>query len=186
MPKLTAKQAATIAKTEPAIGGRGSFEPLAPGKYLGRLAEVEATTSSNGNPMWSIQWDNIRDLEGNELPGRQFFNLNFPTSAKRPEGWGEGPEHSRKRGTPDERWANYQERCKQQIHGFFLAHGYTVDSDTDEMIGEDCVLDLVIRTQEKGKNAGVARNEVDGFGPVDEATAEAAGAGSDDEDDDEF
>lgn len=180
MPKLSATQAKTVSKIEPQYGN-STFEPHPPGLYLAKLAYVEAKTSANGNPMWSVEWDSLRTLEGEELPGKMFFNLNFPTSAKRPAGWGEDKPNARK--SPDERWAAYQERCKALIHGFFLAHGYTVDSDTDEMIGEDCILDVGVETQQQGKNAGTLRNVVNGFKPVDEETAAAAGADEEDEED---
>lgn len=175
MPKLSATQAKAVEKTAPVA--TSGFEPHPEGWYIASLAEVEAKQSSKGNPMWAIEWDKIRDLEGNELPGRQFYNLNFPSKLK--ADW--KPEDPKR----EERWANYQERCKGQIHAFFLAHGYTVDSDTDEMLGEDCLIHLVIKTQQQGKNAGQLQNEVDGFKPVNEADV-ADGALDETVDEDEF
>lgn len=177
MPKLNPKQVKAVESTAPVTGG--AFDPHPEGWYLAKLREVEAKQSSKGNPMWAVEWDNLRDLEGNELPGRQFFNLNFPSALK--ADW--NPQDPNR----EDRWAKYQARCKGQIHQFFLAHGFTVDSDTDEMIGEDALIHLVIRTQQQGKRAGQLQNEVDGFKPVDEAElGEGATAGAADEDDNEF
>jgi hypothetical protein len=176
MPKLNATQAKAVEKVVPVT--TSGFEPHPEGWYIAKLADVEAKASAAGNPMWSVEWDNLRDLEGNELPGKQFFNLNFPSKLK--ADWkADDPKR-------EERWAKYQERCKGQIHGFFLAHGSSVDSDTDEMLGEDCLIHLVIKTQQQGKRAGQLQNEVDGFKPVDEAEL-GEGATADAQDDpDEF
>lgn len=176
MPKLSATQAKAVEKVTPVA--TAGFEPHPEGWYVAKLSEVEAKASSNGNPMWAIEWSDLRDLEGNELPGKQFFNLNFPSKMR--ADW--KPELGAKR---EERWANYQERCKGQIHAFFLAHGYTVDSDTDEMLGEDCLIHLVVKTQQQGKNAGRLQNEVDGFKPVTDADV-AEGALDEEPDADEF
>jgi hypothetical protein len=179
VPKLTATQVKAVEKVTPQLGD--AFEPHEVGKYIGALREVEAKLSANGNPMWSISWDKLRTLEGEEIGGRMFTNLNFPTSKEPKPDW--------KPNDPKrlENWTKYQERCKAQIHGFFLAHGYTPDSDTDEMLGEDCILDIGIETQQAGKGAGKRRNVVNGWSPLDAAAAEAAGAGDDaDGDDDEF
>lgn len=176
MPKLTATQAKTVEKSAPVSSS--AFEPHPEGWYVASLRDVEAKMSANGNPMWAIEWDKLRDLEGNELAGRQFYNLNFPSKLK--ADWkADDPKR-------DEKWANYQERCKGQIHAFFLAHGYSVDSDTDEMLGEDCLIHLVVKTQQQGKNKGRLQNEVDGFKPVNEADV-ADGADPDaDGEEDEF
>lgn len=183
MPKLSKAQANTIEKSE-AILGSTRFEPLEPGRYIGRLAEVEARMSSNNNPLWSCTFDNIRGLDGEEHPGRQFYTLNFPTKAVRPKGWGEDKESKK---SPDQRWADYQERCKGLLHGFFTALGFTTDSDTDEMIGEDCVLDISIETIKEGDRAGQKTNRVQGLLPLDAVDGAADVAGDDDEDaDDSF
>ncbi len=117
-------------------------------------------------------------MDGGDQAGRQFFNLNFPSKLK--ADW--KPEIADR----EDRWAKYQERCKGQIHAFFLAHGFTVDSDTDEMLGEDALIHLVIKTQQQGKNAGRLQNEVDGFKPVNEADVADGAADSAADDEDEF
>lgn len=178
MPKLNATQVKAVEKVAPQLGN--SFEPHPPGKYIGRLKSVEAKTSTNNNPMWAIAWDNIRTLEGDEIAGQQFFNLNFPTSKEPKADW--KPQDPKRL----EKWTSYQERCKAQIHGFFVAHGYTADSDTDEMLGEDCVLDVGIETQQAGARAGQARNVVNGFLPLDAVGGAPAADGDDDAEEDEF
>lgn len=176
MPKLNATQVKAVEKVAPQLGN--AFEPHPPGKYVATLEDVESKLSTNGNPMWAITWKNLRTLEGDELGGKQFFNLNFPTSKEPKADW--KPQDPKRL----ENWTKYQERCKAQIHGFFVAHGYTADSDTDEMLGEDCILDVGIETQQKGAGAGRMRNVVNGFLPLD--TEGGAAAASDDEDEDEF
>ncbi len=176
MPKLNANQVKAVEKVAPVTSN--SFEPLPEGWYVAALKDVEAKTSAAGNPMWAVEWDKIRDLDGGDQAGRQFFNLNFPSKLK--ADW--KPEIADR----EDRWAKYQERCKGQIHAFFLAHGFTVDSDTDEMLGEDALIHLVIKTQQQGKNAGRLQNEVDGFKPVNEADVADGAADSAADDEDEF
>jgi hypothetical protein len=176
MPKLNPTQAKTIERAKPVT--QGGFEPHPEGWYIGKLADVSATTANSGTAMWAIEWSNLRDLEGNEIPGRQFFNLMMPSKLK--ADWKvDDPKR-------EEKWVSYQERVKGQIHAFFLAHGYTVDSDTDEMLGEDALIYLTVKTQQQGKNAGQLRNEVDGFKPVSEEELAAGAAAGGDEDEDEF
>lgn len=55
----------------------------------------------------------------------------------------------------------------------FHALGWSTDSDTDEMIGEECILSLRIITQQQGANAGNKINSVSKCLPLD-------GSGEDD------
>lgn len=169
MPKLAA---AVRKKVEKAEAIKGGFEVLKPGKYVAELSAVEAKESGNGNPMWAIEFTEIHDLDGERYPGRQFYNLNLP-QAKMPEGYtGKG------KGSPEENWANYQRMCEGRLKGFFEAFGYSVDSDTDEMIGERALLTIGVRTINNGPRTGERANSVNGVEPVPD-DFESEGGGSD-------
>lgn len=175
MPKLAAKVRKRVEKAD-AVSGE--FEPLKPGKYIGQLAEVEAKTSAAGNPIWSVVFEEIHNLDGDRQPGRQWYNLNLPVD-KMPEDY--RPKNSKK--SPEDAWESYQDLCLGRLKQFFEAFGYSEDSDTDEMIGEKCVLQIGVRTIQNGARAGEVTNSVNGVAPLDSVSYE----GEDSEDnDDEF
>lgn len=169
MPKLAAKDRKKVGSAEATSGG---FEPIAPGKYLATLNGVEARTSNAGNPMWVAEFTEITALDGTKVPGRQWMNMMLPTSDTPPEGYTK----------PAEKWEMYQRLCAGRIKAFFEAFGYDVDSDTDEMIGEQAVIQIGIRTIQNGEKAGQKANEVNGVFPADSVPSVAAA--SEDSDDD--
>ncbi len=169
MPKLAAKDRKKVEKAEASTG----FQPIAPGKYIAELHEVEARTSNAGNPMWVAEFHEIHDLEGNSIPGRQWYQMMLPTTDTPPEGY--TPKGKTK--DPQEAWAMYQNLCSARIKGFFEAFGYTPDSDTDEMIGERCVLQIGIRTIQNGPKAGEQTNDVNNVFPLDSVDFEDADGG---------
>lgn len=179
MPKLAAKDRK---KVEVAEATSGDFEPLRPGKYLATLDEVEAKTSSNGNPMWVAQFTDLHNSRGEKQPGRQWYNLNLPTSPTPPEDYPKSKE----------KWEQYQDLCAGRIKAFFEAFGFTVDSDTDEMVGEQVILTVGVRTIDKGQRAGEKTNQVNGVAALDsvswaeDVAAGGEGTGGGDKDDDEF
>ena len=175
MPKLAAKDRKKVKKAEAVSGG---FEPLKPGKYVAQLSAVEAKNSAAGNPMWVAEFDEIHDLDGERQPGRQWYNLNLPTTDTPPDGYtGKGKK------SPEESWAQYQELCAGRLKAFFEAFGYTEDSDTDEMIGERAVIQIGIRTIQNGPRTGETTNSVNGVLPLDSVDYEG---GDDDDDEDDF
>lgn len=169
MPKLAAKDRKKVQKAE-AVGG--GFEPLKPGKYVAELSNVEAKNSAAGNPMWVAEFTEIHNLDGEKQPGRQWYNLNLPTTNEPPEGYTKGAE----------KWEQYQNLCAGRIKAFFEAFGFTVDSDTDELIGERVVLQIGVRTIQNGDRAGEQTNSVNGVQPLDSVNY----AGEDGDDDDDF
>lgn len=171
MPKLAAKDRKKVAKAE-AVGG--GFEPLKPGKYVATLSAVEAKISGAGNPMWVAEFEEIHNLDGDKQPGRQWYNLNLPTTDVMPDGYEKG----------QEKWEQYQSLCSGRLKAFFEAFGYSVDSDTDEMIGERCVLQIGVRTIQNGARAGESTNSVNGVAPFDSVDYE--GEDSDGDGADEF
>lgn len=168
MPKLAVKDRKKVQKAE-AVGG--GFEPLRPGKYIATLANVEAKNSNAGNPMWVAEFEDIHDLDGEKQPGRQWYNLNLPTTDEAPADYEKG----------QEKWEQYQALCAGRIKAFFEAFGYTPDSDTDEMIGERCVLQIGVRTIQNGPRKGEATNSVNGVAALDSVDFEDAGDGDDDD-----
>lgn len=170
MPKLNAKLKKKVEKAEPVTG---EFEPLKPGKYIATLSEVEAKNSAAGNPMWVAEFTDVEDLDGDRVPGRQWYNLNLPTSDTPPEGYAKG----------EEKWVQYQRMCEGRLKSFFEAFGYTVDSDTDEMIGDQCVLIVGVRTIQTGERAGQRTNSVNGVAALDSVNRTE---GDSDSGDDEF
>lgn len=178
MPKLAAKDRKKVDAAE-AVGG--DFEPLKPGKYVATLSGVEAKTSNNGNPMWVAEFENILNSKGEKQPGRQWYNLNLPTTEKAPENY----------QNTQEKWETYQALCAGRIKSFFEAFGYTVDSDTDEMVGEQVVLTIGVRTIQNGDRAGQKANSVNGVSSLESVSwAEDVAAGGEGVagggDDDEF
>jgi len=169
MPKLAAKIKKKVAA---ATAVTGEFEPLKPGKYIATLNEVEAKNSSAGNPMWVAEFGDIQDLDGETQPGRQWYNLNLPTTDTPPEGYAKG----------EDKWVQYQRMCEGRLKAFFEAFGYTVDSDTDEMVGDQCVIILGVRTISNGPRAGERTNSVNGVAALD-SVDHTAGEGDDDGDD---
>jgi hypothetical protein len=171
MPKLAAKDRKKVEKSEAVSGG---FELLKPGKYVAELTGVEAKASAAGNPMWVAEFSEIHNLDGERMPGRQWYNLNLPTTDTPPDGYvGKGKKSA------EESWAQYQALCSGRIKAFFEAFGFTPDSDTDEMIGERCVIQIGVRTIQQGARAGEQANSLNGVAPLDSVDYE----GEDDADD---
>lgn len=172
MPKLNAKLKKKVEKAEAVTG---EFEPLKPGKYIATLNEVEAKDSGSGNPMWVAEFGDIRNLDGESQPGRQWLNLNLPTTDTPPESYEKGAD----------KWVQFQRLCEGRLKAFFEAFGYTVDSDTDEMVGDECVIILGVRTIKTGPRAGERTNSVNGVAPLDSVNA-TVGDGDGEGDDDNF
>lgn len=130
IPKLAAPLAQKAAEQD------GTFSALDAGLYTGRLAKVEAKPASTGNPMWVVEFDDIRDLDGRKKPGKQWVNL------------------------------VHLDNSMWKVKQFFDAFGYETNSDTDEMLGERCRLNLSVGEQLQGKNAGQLRNNIETMLPL--------------------
>lgn len=176
MPKLAAKDRKKVEKAE-ATGG--DFQPIKPGKYVAELSEVKAVVSAAGNPYWQAEFHEIHDLDGEKVPGRQWYQMMLPTTDTPPDGYKPGG----KEKDPAKAWAIYQGLCAGRIKSFFEAFGYTPDSDTDEMIGEQVVLQIGIRTIQNGPRTGEQSNEVKNVFPLDSVNYEGA---EDEDGEDEF
>lgn len=86
--------------------------------------------------------------------------------------------------TDDERqtaWENYQNLTAGRIKEVYEAFGYSLDSDTDEMIGERVLLQVGVETVQRGERQGQLRNIVTAIKPLPDDAPE--GGGNKDEDD---
>ena len=172
MPKLSKKHQKSAAAAE--IPG-GGFPLLEPGKYIATLAKVEAKTSQAGNPVWNAEFEDITSLDGETFPGRQWYNLNLPLDTM-PESY--RPDDAQ--DVREKKWGQYQNLSNGRLHGFFEAFGFTVDSDTDEMIGEKALLTIGVGNIQKGPRAGEETNQVNDIEPLPDG-AESGGGDSDDD-----
>lgn len=104
---------------------------LEPGRYVGTLKSVEVK-KGNEAPYWSWTFGDIVSLEtGEKHPGSQWVNTSL------------------------------SEKAAWKVKEMFDAFGYTLDSDTDEMVGDQAVLVVSQRVIEKGARAGQLGNNVD-------------------------
>lgn len=179
MPKLDKKMAKAASEAEEVQDG---FEPLPAGKYIAELGAVEdRKAQSTGADMWGVEMIELHDLEGNVQPGRQFTNLVLPGDDKKVPDDYKGPAKGLKKGqTLEEAWKARNDFLRSKLKQFFEAFGYTTDSDTDEMIGERCVISLSVETIGAGKRKGQLGNQITGFYPLDSVDYEDA---EDEEDD---
>lgn len=62
------------------------------------------------------------------------------------------------------------------MHMVFHAFGLTLDSDSDEFIGEHCLGDIIVEQQTVGRNAGRDQNKITSLMPLDGAVAASMAA----------
>lgn len=153
MPKLTSKAAKVVEAAE-AVHGGGSFEPLKPGKYLAQLSEVSVNDQADkyGAASWTAEFRNLISVDTKQsAPGRQWYRITLPLDpSKVPSNYEKDAD----------KWEKYQAMVQGRLKAFFEAFGYTVDSDTDEMLGEWAVITLGIRTIQSGPRQGEKANVV--------------------------
>lgn len=162
MPKLSATTAKAVNAVEARHESGGSFEPLEPGRYVAKLAEVTTVDPNKyGAIVWNAEFQDLASLTTKDpAPGRQWLRLTLPSDPKAgiPASYTNGPD----------KWDKYQAMLLGLLHGFFESFGYTTDSDTDEMIGEYAVIEVGIRTIQSGAREGEKTNEVKGVFPLPE------------------
>lgn len=176
MPKLSAGAVKMVDASEARHESGGTFEPLAPGRYLGKLSDVSTRDpNKHGAVVWSAEFQDLIRLEDSTpVPGRQWLNLTLPSDPKKgvPSTYDNGPD----------KWDKYQQMLTGLLKGFFESFGYTSDSDTDELLGEYAVLEVGIRTIQSGPKEGQKTNVVNGIYPVPEdLDLDALGVGQSDE-----
>lgn len=181
MPKLNKKMTKQVKEAEIRDPGSGSFEPIPAGKYLATLVGVEERDNAFGEKSWSAEFTDLINIRtGETAPGRQWFNMDLPNETM-PDDY--EPRKVKKGQTRQEAWDALQQVRASQIHAFFEALGYEVDSDTDEMIDEKAILVVGIRTIQSGTRKGERTNFVRGILAVpDDLDIDALGDGDEDDD----
>lgn len=119
------------------------FKPLEEGVYTARLSKVDAA-QTQGKPskaMWKLEFDQVRDWQGNNHPGRLWSNITI------------------------------EESTMWKVAQFFAAFTVPTSTHTDELINYRCRLDVSKRVQAVGRNAGKEVNEVRRYSPLDEGDA---------------
>ena len=147
MPKLDKTMVKAVESAE--ITG-GDFALIEPGRYFATLAKVDVRDGNYGGAQWSAEFNEITDVNGKRLPGRQWLNLNLPVAGAMPASYTNG----------EDKWQKFQAVSAARLKQFFEAFGYTTDSDTDEMIGETAVIEIEIRTIQNGPRRGEQVNSV--------------------------
>lgn len=147
MPKLTAEVSQQVTNTEGSAPTE--FSLIEPGRYFATLAHVEVRDGKYG-PQWSAEFHDITSADGKRVPGRQWYNLNLPVDGHMPSNYMNG----------EDKWGKFQEVNRSKMKQFFDAFGYTTDSDTDEMVGEQVAIDIEIRTIQSGPRTGEQVNSV--------------------------
>lgn len=113
---------------------------LPEGRYAARLRSVTEKKADGGEyPYWVWEFEALHNEEGERVPGRQWNNTSLSPKS-----------------------AGF-------LKATFEAFGFTSDSDTDEIVGEWVVLNLIQEVQTKGANAGAKRNAVSSLGEFDPA-----------------
>lgn len=185
MPKLSPRLIKGVQEAEdPREGG---FTAWPEGWYDMMLNKVEEVEAQSGSLMWEVELTDGISPDGEKMPGRQFDRLNVPIP-KMPKDW--LPRKMKDKGIDpddlteaqveerDKAWKNYQNLSNGRMKVFFRAFGYAVGSDTDEMLGERCLVHVEVTTGQQGKRKGKEVNEVAGYKPLSDA-------GDDDDDKDE-
>jgi hypothetical protein len=139
MPKLSKTKQKSVAKAEST-----GFKALEAGMYIGTLKQV--VTQKGGKPLegpagpyWQWEFDQITDLAEEEtFPGRQFVITSL---------------------SDDSDW---------KMKETYEAMGYSLDSDTDEMVGDRVILSVSQRPIEKGPRKGQIGNQVDRLHHIDD------------------
>lgn len=176
MPRLAKGLVKQVQDAEAVTGG---FELIKPGKYPAKLKAVESKTSGTGKPGWNWEFGDIHDLEGNKVPGRQWVWTMLPGAKAPKEGVDNYDELYKK-------WETSERLSAGRIKAMFEAFGYSEDSDTDEMLGEKCVLQIGIQTIKAGPRKGEEQNYVVKVIAWDEELSELDLDDEDDAEDDDF
>ncbi len=168
MPKLNKKQQKAVSNADAQHGG-GGFELIPAGKYLATLTAVTDGTDNFGNDRWEAEFSTITSTkDGKVYPGRQWMNLEVPQDPEAvPSDY---KPRDPKKGSSAEQWAHLQTVRNGRIRAFFESFGYTVDTDTDEMVEEEAKALITIgqRTRQQGDRKGERFNLITGIDEVPE------------------
>lgn len=142
--------AKTQQAAEKAEVGGGGNAPLEEGVYVLRLHGVDATGSGPAGPYWTFEY---RVVEGPD-----------------------GPQNGRRR-----LWdrISLSEKAAWRVKQLFTAFGFTLDSDTDEMIGEHVKAYVIQEPIQSGNRAGQMGNSISEYLELPEDWEPPAAGGAD-------
>jgi hypothetical protein len=133
-----------------------SFGAIPGGVYEVRLDEVEARVAKSGNDYWSWALTVVCDSEGDEeYAGRKLWNNTALT-----------------------------EKAFFKLKEAFEAFGYETTSDTEEIVGDNCLALVSETVIEQGARKGQPGNNVERLMPL--PNTKTPGESEDDEDEDVF
>lgn len=185
MPKLSAKQASAVEEADEVQLG---FEAWPDGRYKATLDSVEERESQAGNMMWNAVFRDFINVDGEKMRGRQWLRLMLPQTKMpkdylpvkmRDKGLTVAELSDKEKEERAEAWKNYQNMVAARIKEFFAAFGYASGSDTEEVEGMECGVNIGHETQQMGRNAGKVVNVINGLFPVEDL-------GWDDDEDTEY
>lgn len=161
MPKLSSSAQKKAQEAE--VPQEREYTLLEPGWYIGVLEDVEERESKSGNDYWSATFSDIEDLDGETHPGKLWYSPIMMPVAKRPKDY--RPKSRQKKDETEQEWIErswktYQDLVAGRLKGFFEAFGFTLDSDTEEMYGEKCAIQVIQEPIGQGPRQGEMRNSI--------------------------
>lgn len=160
MAKLNNNLAQVVSTAQDVDGG---FDLLEPGRYVATLFDVESRYTNAGDAMWVAVFNEITKIStGERVPGRQWYNLVLPSTEPMPADY-----RPRNASTsPEKAWEFKNNMAASRLRQFFNAMGYSTDTDTEDMIGDKCVIQISVRTIQSGARKGERTNSVAGVFPL--------------------
>jgi hypothetical protein len=150
MPKLNPTKAAEVKKA----GEEGSKFILLPiGAYRVKLMDVESKESAKGDPMWVWTFQTVEFLDG---------------EAKNDKG-----EPINVVGKEQRYWTVIKDNTLWDLDRVFAAFNCDPDTDTDELIGDEIVVQIDQSIITKGKAKGKMGNEISDFFTLEDGLAKS-------------
>jgi len=122
---------------------------LPAGLYKATLFSVEDGANFSGEPQWVAHFGDLVSVDGARYPldlQRLYLDMPDPRVVGRPV--------PRDIDEAHRKFLSAQFRRLGDLRSFFEAFGYTADSDTDEIIGESCTIEIYHYSPTQGKNIG--------------------------------
>lgn len=150
MPKLNSTKAQEVKKA----GEEGSSRMLLPaGAYRVKLNDVDSQTSAKGKPMWVWTYTVAEFLDGNARNDKgEVINVV---------------------GKELKYWTVIQDNTLWDLDRVFAAFNAEPDTDTDELIGDEIVVQLDQEISTGGKSKGKTVNVITDFFTLEDGLAKA-------------
>jgi hypothetical protein len=121
------------------------YSLLPEGVYVVKLDEVDSTGQGDAGPYWTWIWKIVSDASGQPTSGTLWDRISLSPKAA------------------------------FKVKQVFGAMGYTLDSDTDEMVGDECRVIVDQAEISSGKRRGEMGNNVVQYLPLDEPVPAVTG-----------